>query len=69
MKYILFSFLFFACCFFESNAQIKVVTFNIRYDNKDDGINQWSNRKEHVAELVKFHGADFIVCKKHSSTK
>jgi endonuclease/exonuclease/phosphatase family metal-dependent hydrolase len=60
MKKILFSFLIFSCCFLESKAQIKVMTFNIRYDNKGDSLNQWSNRKEHAAELIKFHGADFI---------
>lgn len=60
MKKILFLFLVFVSCLLDSKAQIKVMTFNIRYDNKDDGINQWSNRKEHAAELIKFHGADFI---------
>lgn len=41
-------------------AQIKVMTFNIRYDTKDDGINQWSNRKERAAEMVKYNEADFV---------
>lgn len=43
-----------------SIGQIKAMTFNIRMDTKSDGINQWSNRKDHCAELVKYHQADII---------
>ncbi|MEY2792081.1 MAG: hypothetical protein RJA76_73 [Bacteroidota bacterium] len=43
-----------------SFAQIKCMTFNIRMDTKDDGINQWSNRKERCADLVKFHKVDIL---------
>lgn len=43
-----------------ASAQIKVMTFNIRYDTSNDGINQWSNRKDRVAELIKYNESDFI---------
>lgn len=43
-----------------SLAQIKAMTFNIRMDTKSDGINQWSNRKDQCAELIKYHEADII---------
>lgn len=36
----------------------RVMTFNIRFDNPDDGINRWANRKEMVASVIRFHGAD-----------
>jgi len=37
-----------------------VMTYNIRFDNPDDGINTWENRKERVANLIRFHGADLF---------
>ncbi len=43
-----------------SSAQIKFMTFNIRLDTKDDGINQWPYRKERCAELVKYHQVDIL---------
>ena len=36
-----------------SAQPIKVMTYNIRYDNPGDGINQWSNRKEKVFALIR----------------
>lgn len=60
MKNIFLSCLIITFAFLESAAQVKVMTFNIRYDTKDDGINQWANRKEHAAEVVKYHGVDFV---------
>lgn len=49
-----------------SNAQtshhpLKLMTYNIRYDNPGDGVNSWTQRKEFVSSLIQFHGAD-IVC-------
>jgi len=32
-----------------------VMTFNIRYDNPDDGINRWSDRKIHVMEIIQWY--------------
>ena len=42
-------------------ATLKLMTYNIRYDNPGDGINSWEHRKEIVSSLISFHGAD-IVC-------
>ncbi|AMW06905.1 hypothetical protein GEMMAAP_15110 [Gemmatimonas phototrophica] len=36
------------------------MTFNIRYDNPGDGVNAWPNRKDWVASLIRYHGADVI---------
>jgi endonuclease/exonuclease/phosphatase family metal-dependent hydrolase len=41
-------------------APLRVMTFNIRYDNPGDGINAWPNRRDWVASLVRFHGADIV---------
>ena len=35
--------------------EMKVMSYNIRYDNAGDGINQWNNRKERVASLLDFY--------------
>ena len=42
-------------------SSLKVMTYNIRYDNPGDGVNSWTNRKEFVSSLMLFYGAD-IVC-------
>lgn len=48
-------------CFpFVVTSQINVLSFNIRYDTPKDGINQWSNRKEKVAQLIEFHEANIV---------
>lgn len=39
---------------------LKVMTFNIRYPNPADGPNYWPKRKEMVASMIRFHGADLI---------
>lgn len=43
-----------AVCQKETN----VMTFNIRYATPSDGVNQWDNRKDFVAQTVLFHEAD-----------
>lgn len=41
-----------------SQESMNAMTFNIRYSTPSDGINQWENRKDFVAETVRFHEAD-----------
>lgn len=41
-------------------APLRVMSFNIRYDNPNDGVNAWPNRKDWVASLVRYHGADVV---------
>lgn len=36
----------------EINQEIKIMSFNIRYDNEADGINKWSNRKEACIQMI-----------------
>jgi len=36
------------------------MTFNIRYNNPNDGENAWPKRKELVANLVRFHQVDLL---------
>jgi endonuclease/exonuclease/phosphatase family metal-dependent hydrolase len=44
---------------FDKNA-LRVMTFNIRYNEPRDGINAWANRKTKVAGVIRFHKADLI---------
>jgi len=34
---------------------LNIMTFNIRFNNPDDGVNAWPNRKEMVASIIGFH--------------
>lgn len=42
------------------SQQMNVITFNIRYNTPNDGINAWPNRIEMVTGLLKFHEADLF---------
>jgi endonuclease/exonuclease/phosphatase family metal-dependent hydrolase len=39
---------------------VRIITYNIRNDNPDDKLDSWQYRKEHVAALVGFYGADIF---------
>ncbi len=43
-----------------AGAPLRVMSFNLRYDNPGDGINAWPNRKDRVGQLIRFHEADVI---------
>lgn len=40
--------------------QMNVVSYNIRYNTPNDGVNAWPNRIEMVTGLLKFHEADIF---------
>ena len=42
------------------DRSLRVMTFNIRYDEPRDGVNAWPNRKKKVADVIRFHKADVI---------
>src|SRR5688500_4899904 len=46
----------------QSSAEksLRVMTFNIRYNEPRDGVNAWANRKTKVAGVIRFHKADLI---------
>lgn len=39
---------------------MRVMSYNLRFDNPADGINQWSSRKEKVFSLIKKYQPDII---------
>ena len=42
------------------STTLKVMTFNIRYNNPDDGENAWPVRKNYVVEMVKKNNIDIL---------
>jgi endonuclease/exonuclease/phosphatase family metal-dependent hydrolase len=44
----------------EKPLQINVMTFNIRYDNPDDSLNNWQLRKDFVANMIRFYDVDVL---------
>lgn len=43
-----------------NDSTIRVMSFNIRYDEPRDGVNAWPNRKKKVAGVIRFHKADLV---------
>jgi len=42
------------------DTPLRVMSFNIRYNNPVDGENTWENRKELAASMIIFHKAELI---------
>lgn len=36
----------------EADFSVSIMSFNLRYDNEDDGLNRWDNRKEAAVSLI-----------------
>jgi len=50
-----------AGCSRESNKDtIKVMTFNVRYDNPRDSVNAWPNRASQVCNFIKDEQPDLL---------
>ncbi|MBN1414104.1 MAG: endonuclease/exonuclease/phosphatase family protein [Bacteroidales bacterium] len=54
-------------CFFLINSlmagfcqEIDILTYNIRFDNPNDGVNQWDLRKGNLVKLLTVHGPDIF---------
>lgn len=51
----------FICFSFAIEGQTyKMMTYNIRYDNQNDGDNQWSKRKEFLCDQIAFYSPDIL---------
>ena len=42
------------------SQNIKVMTYNIKYDNVSDTVNNWHDRKEKLVELIEHYNPSFI---------
>ena len=58
-KNVMFSFILNEVQISDSNS-LRMMTYNIRFDNPADGVHAWPNRKELVASVIRFHKADII---------
>ena len=45
---------------FAKSQEIKALTYNIRYDNPDDGVNKWNERKSSMIELLNRYKPDIF---------
>lgn len=43
-----------------TDRYLRVMSFNIRYNNPEDGKRAWDHRKEEVSSLIQFYGPDLI---------
>jgi endonuclease/exonuclease/phosphatase family metal-dependent hydrolase len=41
-------------------TSVRVMSFNIRYNEPRDGVNAWPNRKDKAAGVIRFHKADLV---------
>ena len=44
----------------QKKKEIRVATYNLRYDNPGDGVNAWPSRKENVKALIRYHDFDIF---------
>jgi endonuclease/exonuclease/phosphatase family metal-dependent hydrolase len=44
----------------KDRTDLNMMTFNIRYGNPDDGLNNWKFRKESVIKLIQFQEVDVL---------
>ncbi|MFA7287701.1 MAG: endonuclease/exonuclease/phosphatase family protein [Melioribacteraceae bacterium] len=56
--------LFITCLLFSANILIsqnlQLMTYNLRYDNPNDGVNQWNNRKEFILCQINYYEPDIF---------
>ena len=57
MQYFLLIYLFFLTFL---NQEIKVISYNIRYNNPNDGKDIWENRRSSVVDFIKNKNPDFL---------
>ena len=44
----------------QSGSSIKVISYNIKYDDTRDTVNNWSKRKGEVIGLLRYHEAELV---------
>jgi len=48
-------------CLTEANSQeLKIMSYNIKYANENDGENSWSNRKDWITDQIQFYEPDVL---------
>lgn len=49
-----------SACSSKEELEVEVMSFNIRYDEPNDGAHSWANRKQQVLALLKFEDVDLL---------
>lgn len=44
----------------DSPAKFNIMSFNIRYDNPEDSLDNWQYRKDRAAKAIRFYDADIL---------
>lgn len=44
----------------EDSSSLSIMSYNLRFDNPDDGDNRWEARKHRVANLIRFYRPTFV---------
>ncbi|MFD0761121.1 endonuclease/exonuclease/phosphatase family protein [Lutibacter aestuarii] len=60
MKQLLYYLLVFLLSYSIKGQTYRAMTYNIRYDNVNDGENQWSKRKEFLSNQISFYQPDIL---------
>ncbi len=47
-------------CSAQADPALRLMTFNIRYNNSGDGFNAWPHRTELVESMIRYHRADLL---------
>ena len=50
----------FSLALFQQAEPTKAISYNIRYNNPNDGMNVWENRRETIASLLNEENAEFV---------
>lgn len=58
--FLLFSLVTISCSRQDQDMSLKVVSFNIRFNNPGDGANRWDNRKSMVQDYLDEQSADIL---------
>src|SRR5512146_2555861 len=45
---------------FAGQPPLRVMTYNIRYDNPADSLDNWKYRRDFVANLIHYHAPDIL---------
>ncbi len=49
-----------SCTGAENDSVLRIMTWNIRYDNPDDGIHAWTLRREELGAFIRSQGVDLF---------
>src|SRR5210317_2229525 len=60
LKVLFLSLIILLSCTAQEKQKLDVMTFNIRYENPDDGIFAWDSRKEMVFWLIEKYDPDIL---------